>query len=156
MCIRDSLNTATTCDADAPVNGWIQVDTGNTMPSGCELLPYFNKIIYLPVYECMVPSVGGAPTFTPGPGTACLTGNGSNTWYYITGYAKFYLSGYKTGGGASATKARTQLVTPQEPCSGSDRCISGWFLRGLVNAPPAPTSTSGSPPLGAYTLQFAG
>jgi len=149
---------ASACAATAALNGWIQVDTGNTMPSGCDLSPYFNKVIYLPVFDCMTTNVGGSPTWTPVPGTTCTTGgNGSNTWYHITGYAKFYLSGYKTGGGSSTEAGRTNpLATPSVPCTGNDRCLSGWFLRGLVNTPPAPPPPPGAPPLGAYTIQLSG
>lgn len=148
---------ATACAAVAAVDGWIQVDTGNTMPSGCALSPYFNKVIYLPVFDCMTTSVGGSPTWTPVPGSTCTTGSGSNTWYHITGYAKFYLSGYKTGGGSSTEAGRTNpLAIPSLPCTGSDRCLSGWFLRGLVDAPPAPPLPPGAPPLGAYTIKLAG
>ena len=152
------LHTSTSCTAAAAVDGWIQVDTGNTMPSGCDLSPYFNKVIYLPVFDCMTTSVGGAPTFTPAPGTTCTTtGSGSNTWFHITGYAKFYLSGYKTGGGSSTEANRTNpLATPSLPCTGNDRCLSGWFLRGLVLAPPAPPAPPGAPLLGAYSISLSG
>ena len=146
------LSSTTSCSATAEVRGWIQVDTGNTMPSGCDLRPYFNTVIYLPIFDCTVRSLGGAPTAIP---AVCTGGGGSNTWYHIEGYAKFFLSGYKTGGGPSQTAARTQSVTPQDPCSGNDRCLSGWFLKGLVNAPPAPIPPTG-PPLGAYSIQLSG
>jgi Flp pilus assembly protein TadG len=151
------LNTSTGCTAAAPVNGWIQVDTGNTMPSGCSLSPYFNKVIYLPVFSCMTTSVGGAPIWRPTNGSSCTVGNGGNTWYYIDGYAKFYLSGFKTGGGPSDEANRTNpLATPSLPCTGNDRCVSGWFLKGLVNTPPAPPSPPGAPSLGAYVVQLSG
>ena len=150
------LSTSTGCGAMTAVDGWIQVDTGNTLPSSCpSLLPYFNTVIYLPVFDCTVTSAG-APTYTPTPSTACTQGAGSNTWYHVQGYAKFFLSGYKTGGGPSDTQARSQFVTPQEPCSGNDRCLSGWFLKGLVDAPPAPPAPPGAPSLGAYSIKLSG
>ena len=156
------LSTSTGCDASAVVNGWISADSGNTLPGGCpSMFPYFNKVLYLPVFDCTVKSTTGAPTFTPVASTACLGGAGLNTWYHIMGYAKFYLSGYTTsGGGASDVPAknnpRTQPVTPQAPCSDPVRCLSGWFLQGLVYAPPAPPSPPGSPLLGAYSIKLAG
>ena len=155
------LATATGCEAAAVVNGWIAADSGNTLPGGCpSLFPYFNKVLYLPVFDCVVKSTTGAPSFTPVASTACLGGAGGNTWYHVEGYAKFYLSGYTTsGGGASAipdkNNARTQTATP--PCSDPVRCLSGWFLKGLVYAPPAPpTPDAGGPPLGAYSITLAG
>ena len=150
------LSTSTGCSATTALGGWIQVDTGNTLPSSCpSLLPYFNTVIYLPVFDCTVTSAG-APTYTPTPSTACTQGAGSNTWYHIQGYAKFFLSGYKVGGGPSDEAGRTNpLATPSVPCSGSDRCLSGWFLKGLVDAPPAATPLGG-PSLGAYSIKLAG
>jgi len=152
------LSANSLCTAVATPNGWVQVDTGNTMPTGCDLLPYFDKVLYLPVFDCLTTSVGGAPTFTPVPGTVCTSNsaNGSNTWYHVTGYAKFYLSGYKTGGSSSTEAGRTDTnASPSVPCTGNDRCLSGWFLKGLVNTPPGPELPPGAPQLGAYTITLA-
>jgi len=152
------LNANSTCKAVADLNGWIQVDTGNTMPTGCDLSPYFNKVIYLPVFDCLTTSVGSAPTWQPVSGTVCTSNsaNGANTWYHITGYAKFYLSGYKTGGGSTTEAGRTNpLAIPSLPCTQNDRCLSGWFLKGLVNTPPGPELAPGAPQLGAYAITLA-
>ena len=149
------LSTSTSCATTATVGGWIRVDTGNTLPSSCaSLLPYLNTVIYLPVFDCV--ATGTVSTPPAGTITSCASGNGANTWYRIEGYAKFFLSGYKVGGGPSQEAARTQSVTPQVPCSGSDRCLSGWFLKGLVDAPPAPPAPPGAPLLGAYSIRLSG
>lgn len=146
------LDTAASCKTTAPVGGWIQVDTGNSLPNTCDLRPYLNTVLYLPVFDCTARSVGGPPASPPSPSppaaaAACQQGTGNNTWYHVQGYAGFYLSGYKTGGGPSDTGDRTNpLATPRPPCSGSDRCISGWFIQGLVEAP------IGSPPPGGFTF----
>jgi len=157
------LATATGCDAMAVVNGWISADSGNTLPKTCpSLFPYYNKVLYLPVFDCVVKSTTGAPTYRPIASTDCVTGGaGLNTWYYIMGYAKFYLSGYTTsGGGASAApdknNPRTQTVTPKAPCSDPVRCMSGWFLKGLVDTIPDTSSSTGAPLLGAYAIKLAG
>jgi len=157
------LSTSTGCTATAAVGGWIQIDTGNTLPTGCELTPYLNKILYLPVYDCVATgTVTVPPSWQPGVGSPCTVGNGNNSWYHIQGYAKFYLSGYKTGGGPSDTAARlnypvASVENPRkpDPCSGSNRCLSGWFLQGLVPTPVAISPPSG-PPLGAYSISLSG
>ncbi|HEY8651472.1 MAG TPA: Tad domain-containing protein [Dermatophilaceae bacterium] len=151
------LSSSTSCTSVALVGGWIKVDTGNTLPGGCpSMLPYFNTVIYLPVFDCV--ATGTVSTPPTGTVTSCASGNGNNTWYRIAGYAKFYLSGYVTSGSGVPDKNndRTQTVTPQAPCSGSDRCLSGWFLKGLVETPPAPPPPPGTPLLGAYSIALAG
>lgn len=167
------LATSTSCEAVAAVDGWMKVDTGNTLPGGCpSLLPYFHKVLYLPVFDCTVKVAGSVPipTSPPSSGDTCTGGAGTNTYYHIMGYAKFYLSGYITGGTGSGTdknNARTNypatepaVLSPKlppypDPCTGNDRCLSGWFLKGLVEAPPADTPPSG-PPLGAYSIKLSG
>ena len=157
------LTAGSICEAVATPGGWIHVDTGNTMPSGCDLSPYLNKVIFLPVFDCV--STGTTtvpPSFIIGSGSPCTTGNGNNTWYHIQGYAKFYLSGYKTGGGPSVTADRinyplASVENPRKaaPCTGNDRCLSGWFLKGLLPTP-VDTSPPTGPPLGAYAIQLSG
>lgn len=154
------IQTATTCNASPAINGWTQADTGNTLPTGCDMQPYFNTVIYLPVFDCTVKVTGSTPipTAPPSPTDSCLGGAGSNTWYHIQGYAAFYLSGYTTsgaGGGLDKNHDRTQAVSPQAPCSGSDRCLSGWFLKGLVVDRPVAPPLSG-PDLGQYAIQNVG
>ena len=68
------------------------------------------------------------------PVNGCTTGNGSNAYYHRAGYAQFYLSGYSlnvTGGFPNKVKS---LVSNQFPCTGGDRCISGWFLKGELTS----------------------
>jgi Flp pilus assembly protein TadG len=153
------LSSTTLCNMTAAVGGWVQVDTGNSLPVRCDLRPLFNTIIYLPVFDCVATGTSSTPPTVTPPAvypTVCNRGNGNTSWYHIQGYAKFYLSGYKTGGGPSDEAARTNsLATPSLPCSGNDRCLSGWFLKGLVEEPPATTTTPGSPSLGAYSIQLA-
>jgi hypothetical protein len=83
----------------------------------------------------------------------CASGAGSNTWYHISGWAKFYLSGYKTGGSTQAAS----LVSGSVPCTGGDRCISGWFLEGVLrDAPVAGPPTSGQNQYGTFAVAAAG
>jgi Flp pilus assembly protein TadG len=148
------LSSTTLCNMTVAVGGWVQVDTGSSLSVRCDLRPLFDTIIYLPVFDCVATGTSSAPPV--GTPTVCDRGNGNTSWYHIQGYAKFYLSGYKTGGGPSDEAARANpLATPSLPCYGNDRCLSGWFLKGLVKAPPSTTSTPGSPSLGAYSIQLA-
>jgi hypothetical protein len=120
------------CATAVADGNWIQIDTGNS--TACDLAPLMGKVIFLPVFDCTVNS-GSQPapiTSTNPLPTACDAGNGSNTWYHISGWAKFYLSGYKVGG----SQERASLVSGVIPCSGSDRCISGWFLDGVLHERP--------------------
>jgi hypothetical protein len=100
-------------------------------------------VIDLPVFDCMVKSTTGTPVGAPpadcDPGDA----GGANTYYHVAGVAKFYLSGYRIGGG----ETRASWVSGSVPCGNPRRCISGWFVQGVLNAPTAtivpPTSTTG-------------
>ncbi len=70
-------------------NGWIHGDTGN---DGCEQVnsrPTSVTVVYIPVFDCMMKTSG--PILDP-PG--CNSGSGNGTYYHISGYAGFYLSGW--------------------------------------------------------------
>lgn len=140
--------SANGCNAAVQQDNWIKIDTGNSSP--CDLSPFLGRVIYLPVFDCTITS-GSTPTGPPP--AVCNAGNGSNTWYHISGWAKFYLSGYKTGGSQQAGS----LVSGNFPCNGGDRCISGWFLEGVLrDAPVAGPIAPGSPNYGGYAVQPAG
>jgi hypothetical protein len=145
--------TANGCNATVGQDNWVQVDTGNSSP--CDLAPYLGRVIYLPVFDCVMRSLS-QPTGAPptSPADVCVYGTGSNTWYHISGWAKFYLSGYKTGGSQQAAS----LVSGAVPCNGGDRCISGWFLEGVLRDAPvaSPPITPGNPNYGGYAVQPAG
>jgi len=153
------LSTASSCNTPVSPTGWLQTSPGNSLTSACDFSQFFNTVIYLPVFDCTKFSNTGSPTSPPIAGDPnCLQGTGNNTWYHVEGYAAFYLSGYKTGGGPSDTRDRTQAAAnPKPPCSGNDRCLSGWFLKGLAAQPlaPPPIGPPG-PPLGQYTIQLVG
>jgi hypothetical protein len=115
-----------------------------TTPDGA---PLQGQVIYIPVFDCMT---GGATTITAA--TDCNSGNGSNTYYHVAGYAAFYVTGWKFSGNSLAS-----IKSGSVPCSGGSRCISGWFLKDLVQSgditPPAP---GGVPNFGLTTVKPAG
>lgn len=143
------------CNSTIAQDSWIQIDTGNS--TSCDLSQFYGKVIYLPVFDCVMRSLS-TPTGAPptSPADVCNYGTGSNTYYHIAGWAKFYLSGYKTSGTGSSEKP--SLVSGSVPCNGGDRCISGWFLEGVLRDAPVagPPPPPGSPGFGTYAVQPAG
>lgn len=134
------------CDVSATTtNGtdfWASVSTGSSAPNPCrDILGAVRDngpVMDLPVYDCIVNGGSGPVT----PSTACNSGSGSSARYHLAGVARFYLSGYKITGSDS----RPSRVTGSVPCSGSARCISGWFVSGVLSnptggiLPPSPTN----------------
>jgi len=142
--------SSTSCGVSVTTNGWVQVDTGNSTP--CDVGALVGRVILIPVFDCTVRSTA-MPSYQPTTTTPCTEGTGNNTWYHIYDFASFYVSGYKTGG----SQQQASLIPPNAmPCSGGDRCISGWFVRdseggGTPSGPP-----DGSGNLGTFTVAIAG
>lgn len=144
------LESSSGCSALVNAGGWVQVQTGISTP--CDLNPLVGTVISLPVFDCMVIS-GSVPTSPLSSYPSCSAAGGSNTWYHMAGWARFYLSGFKTGG----TQQRASLVPPyQLPCSGGDRCLAGWFVQGSLNATSISGPPGGSSSFGTYTALSAG
>jgi hypothetical protein len=101
------------CQATSTVDGWFDDKTGIAIPQDCskdELAALIGQELFVPIY--------GA--------TNGLTG--TNGEYDVVGYAAFYLTGYSFPGAVEDS-----LVTGHAPCTGSERCISGFFSQGLVS-----------------------
>jgi Flp pilus assembly protein TadG len=164
---------ASTCTTNIQtVNGsdyWARIDTGSSASPSCQaaLASRWKTVIDLPVFDCLVKSTSGVPS----GGIAGLTctgaspgSGGAQTYYHIAGWAKFYLSGYKIGGGASTERA--SVVSGIVPCSnapgspggsagGSGRCLTGWFVQGTLDSPGVDHTGTGSD-FGAYGVEMAG
>jgi hypothetical protein len=125
---------ASGCPSNVTTPSWQNISTGNNYPCGSpNMSSFYGKVVYLPVFTCMVKS-GSQPTAAPDASTVCNGGAGSNTYDYVPGLAKFYLSGYKVSG----SDEMPSLVSGSVPCGGNDRCLSGWFLDGVLhNAVPS-------------------
>lgn len=104
-------NTADTCYATTDANNELDVNPGADTSNPCKaaLDASLGTAIYLPVFD----STNGL--------------NGNNGAYNVAGYGAFFMTGYYLG----AVK-RKSMVTGTYPCSGNDRCISGFFTQGLV------------------------
>lgn len=100
----DSCKVTTYTDGNGDV--WAPAVTGASTPPDWRCLQV-GEINYIPIFGDFV----GPPTHSRA--------------YRITGYAAFYVTGYKMPG--------YQL---NAPCSGSDTCVSGWFTQGVVSGGP--------------------
>ena len=121
------------CPAYTDEAGGFPVDTGINIPQDCprpELRALVGTTIYLPVFNA-------------------ATGTGGNGRYDVEGYAAFFLTGFNLSGNFF----ERSIITGQRPCSGSDRCLIGFFTSGLV---PSGGQVSSSPNMGASTVQLVG
>ncbi len=112
--------------------GWVQSDPGaNEECTRAQLLNLRGKVIYIPVFDCRAT----APT-NPIPATPtnfCTQSSGSNTYYHVSGFAAFYLAGWYFGNNADSKMESIAPPAGRYLCSGgSERCIFGWFTRGLI------------------------
>ena len=134
------------------VNQWANIDTGSSATNDCKTkfanLYANGPVVDIPVFDCIVKSTTGTPTGgIAGKDCTGAGGSGAVTYYHIVGWAKFYISGYKIGG--SPDTERVSRVRNIVPCSGSVRCISGWFVKGTLSkassvVPPTPGLDLGS------------
>ncbi len=138
---------STTLSTTNGVNIWANIDTGSSTTGTCQTalanIWTSGPVIDLPVFDCMVKSTTGTPVGAPPADCDPSDAGGANTYYHVAGVAKFYLSGYRIGGGVTKPSKVSGVV----PCGNPRRCISGWFVQGVLNAPTAtiipPTSTNG-------------
>lgn len=101
------LATNGNCGSDLSTGSWIFADTGSSPSNGCSL-PDLSGLIGIP---------------TPLPIFDDITGVGANGQYHISGFGLFVITGYNFGG--------QYKVNP--PCSGSTRCVAGYFTPGTVH-----------------------
>jgi Flp pilus assembly protein TadG len=116
-----------TCRATSAVGGRSTSEAGNNPSKGCvpqDLQALSGQTVLLPIFD----ESGGT---------------GSGAWYHVYGYAAFTITGYYFAGQYSWNK----------PCSGSSRCISGYFTR-FVDLSDRFTYTSSGPDLGASILRL--
>ena len=115
---------------------------GNTVPTPCRQdFPPAGTTVFLPVFDYF--KVGT---------TVNGNGGGRNVWYHIEGYAAFFITGYNLQ--LPNQGDEPSLVTGQAPCSGQQRCISGFFTAGLV--PGSGRVGSGAVSYGASIVQLVG
>ena len=116
------------CEAASARNERSYSSTGNSVPSDCatsDFSGWIGDIVLLPLFE----ESGDT---------------GSNAWYRVYGYAAFRLTGYHLGG---------QYSTTPKPCSGNERCVTGYFTR-FVELSDAWNYSPDAPQLGASILRL--
>jgi hypothetical protein len=122
-----------TCQVVVSTSGTYGDNTGASVSKPCKdaiSAAQANKtIVYLPVYDS-------------------VTGTGTNGVYTLKGFAAFVVTGYSLPGFNA-----NSWLTGKKPCTGSDKCISGFFTQGLI--PNGGTIGSG-PSLGATVVQLTG
>lgn len=144
------------CSAEVTTDGWTRIDTGNSVSPDCTagFEGMQGTTINIPVFDCMLRS-HDMPTGPIPEGTDCdpttNESGGANTYYHIVGWAKFYLSGYKLSGTGEAS-----LLTGSVPCSGDERCLSGWFLQGSLQGVTEISAPGGGDDFGTYAVLPAG
>ncbi|WP_234423894.1 pilus assembly protein TadG-related protein [Intrasporangium calvum] len=149
------------CKALVTTDDWVQIDTGNDVPNDCKsILPgLVGTAVSIPVFDCIIASgttpTGPKPTEPEG---VCnpeqKDAGGAKSWYHLAGWAKFYVSGYYFSG------LRQDSILPSgghTSCGagGGDRCIYGWFLKGVLSDAEIDPDGTG-PDFGAYVVRAAG
>ncbi len=129
-------------------NGWAHGSTGNSAEcSYADLSAFYGKVVLVPVFDCLT----SAPV-TVTPTTDCNSGNGNNTFYHISGYAPFYLSGWWLNPNNQAS------IRPPNgyKCGNPDRCLFGWFTQAVVTDADIDLGGGTAPPYGAIAVKPAG
>ena len=112
---------------------------GNTTPSECKkVFPLPGTTVFLPVFDYF--TVKGVET---------TKGGGNDVWYHVEGYAAFYITGYNLQLGGEGDQV--SLVTGSSPCTGQERCLSGFFTSALA---PVPARVGNATSYGANVVQL--
>lgn len=141
--------TSDNCEAEIATGGWLDTDTGVSVPNDCKPLlpPMHNTVVSIPVFNCVQ---GGATAPTqPIEDLDCTDlGTGTHAWYHIAGWARFYISGIK------APSIDYPSAVSGAACGSSEVCLKGWFVQGELDA----TSIDPDPDndFGTYTVLPAG
>lgn len=123
------------CQATVDADGTYQGDPGNQPSQECrdalEELVTKRTVVPVPIYDW-------------------VTGTGSNTIYHAVGFAGFVLTGYHLSG-----ESKGSWLTPADPspCGGKERCLYGYFVRGLLPVTGVPV---GDPDFGLSIVNLVG
>lgn len=151
------------CQALVSTDGWVNIDTGNDVPNDCKsVLPgLVGKSVSIPIFNCLINQkdqpAGDPLKWSPAPDCNPETkaSGGANSWYHIEGWAKFYVSGYQFSGETQDSIMPGGATSCE--ASGGDRCIFGWFLKGILEgADSIVPPSSGGADFGTYAVLPAG
>jgi hypothetical protein len=122
-----------TCTTTVDIDGSFGGNTGNSVSQPCRTALAASRsrraVALIPIYDG-------------------VTGNGSHTVYHLAGFASFVLTGYHQSGFSAPS-----WLTGGHSCSGSQRCLYGYFTRGLV---PTTGVVIGGPDLGVSVVNLVG
>ncbi len=113
------------CVASGSVPGWVDAITGVGGGNDCIGGLLVDKVYMVPIFMC----VSDTNTYTPLSAADCNPSSGTNTYYYITRFVAFQITGFKltsTGGwdGHASTTTRTQCNHDSQ----DGKCIAGFFV----------------------------
>jgi len=100
------LSTASGCEAYLLDGFWYDADPGSSPTTGCTP----NYVSSLVGEEVAIPIFDD------------ILGVGTGGTYHIEGFALFHITGYRFGG----------QFNVNQPCSGDERCVSGYFTTGVI------------------------
>lgn len=155
-------NCSATITTTATNDSWAKIDPGNNLPSGCDtVIPgLLGKVVFLPVFDCLIAQQGAPTGGIPATANCDPTqreSSGTNSWYHVAGWAKFYLSGYRLSGtGGTVQSSILPGSNYPGPCSASQRCITGWFLKGVLEDASSIEPPGGGTDYGTYAVIPAG
>ncbi len=108
-------------------------NTGNSVSAACRTALAASragrKVAMIPIYDG-------------------VTGTGARTTYHLAGFASFVLTGYYQSGFTAPS-----WLTGRHWCGGAERCLYGYFTRGLV---PTTGVAIGGPDLGVSVVNLVG
>jgi hypothetical protein len=120
------------CQATVDAGGTFGGNTGNSVSQPCRsalaAARTNRSLVLLPIYD----------------GTQ---GTGAHITYHLAGFASFVLTGYNFSGFSASS-----WLTGHAACSGSLRCLSGYFTRGLL----ATVGDIGGPDYGTSIVSLVG
>ena len=101
------LDTPSGCAVDLVSGDWVETDPGASPSTGCstpDISGLMGRPVPLPIFDDIL-------------------GVGTGGEYHIAGFALFVVTGYNFGGQFKANA----------PCQGDERCVSGYFVPGVVH-----------------------
>jgi hypothetical protein len=149
---------APNCSATVSTGGWLVGDNGANISNDCKtVLPTLKgTVVLVPVFDCLYIANTTYNGAVAGAGHCDGSGSGGTGNYHVAGWAKFYLSGYSFPGARSPSYISATNTSPQGyPCANNEVCISGWFLKGELQAD-AITAPGGLDDFGTYAVLPAG
>jgi hypothetical protein len=126
--LDESGDCTTEIDADGTYGGDPGVSAPNACKDALEASRENKTLVFVPVFDAVV-------------------GTGAGTTYHIKGLAAFVLTGYRLPGLSAES-----WLTGANHCTGSDKCLYGYFTQGLVPA----AGVIGGPDLGASIVALVG